>query len=167
MKFRRWFLYTVLLIAALASASELFAEITFSGQAPSPAQTLALWYRSPAENWMTSALPIGNGRFGAMIFGEVQREHIQFNDKSLWTGSKTERGAYQNFGDVYVDFPSVSRVIDYRRELDLENGIARVQYEANSVEYLREYFASFPDDVVAMRFSASVAGAVNSLPSGG
>jgi alpha-L-fucosidase 2 len=96
-----------------------------------------------------------------MIFGAVQREHIQFNDKSLWAGSQTERGAYQNFGDIYIAFPNVSEVSNYRRELDLENGIARVQYTADSVEYRREYFASFPDDVIVMRFSASVTGAVN------
>ncbi len=49
------------------------------------AQDLTLWYNKPAAEW-TSALPIGNGRLGAMIFGGVDTEHIQFNEETLWTG---------------------------------------------------------------------------------
>lgn len=45
-----------------------------------------LWYTQPAENWMMQALPIGNGKLGAMVFGGVETEHIQFNEKSLWSG---------------------------------------------------------------------------------
>lgn len=48
-------------------------------------QDLKLWYRQPAVKW-TDALPIGNGRLGAMIFGTVEKEHIQFNEETLWTG---------------------------------------------------------------------------------
>jgi len=44
-----------------------------------------LWYRQPARQW-TEALPIGNGNLGAMIFGGVREEHLQFNESSLWTG---------------------------------------------------------------------------------
>ena len=52
-----------------------------------PAQTnhLRLWYAQPAEKW-TEALPIGNGQLGAMIFGGVADERIQFNEDTLWTG---------------------------------------------------------------------------------
>ena len=50
---------------------------------PSPE---ALWYEQPAKNWMTEALPLGNGRVGAMFFGGVTREQIQFNEESLWNG---------------------------------------------------------------------------------
>jgi alpha-L-fucosidase 2 len=44
-----------------------------------------LWYRAPATNW-TGALPVGNGRLGAMIFGGVEREHLQLNEDTLWAG---------------------------------------------------------------------------------
>ncbi|WP_372756340.1 glycoside hydrolase N-terminal domain-containing protein, partial [Labilibaculum sp.] len=44
-----------------------------------------LSYEQPAQKW-TDALPIGNGRLGAMIYGGVQQEHIQFNEETLWTG---------------------------------------------------------------------------------
>lgn len=46
---------------------------------------LKLWYRQPAKEWV-EALPIGNGRLGAMIFGDVFNERIQFNEDTLWTG---------------------------------------------------------------------------------
>lgn len=44
-----------------------------------------LWYRRPAERWV-EALPIGNGRLGAMVFGGAAEERIQFNEDTLWTG---------------------------------------------------------------------------------
>ncbi|MFW0715044.1 glycosyl hydrolase family 95 catalytic domain-containing protein [Pedobacter sp. N23S346] len=44
-----------------------------------------LWYIKPAEKW-TDALPIGNGRLGAMIFAGIEDDHIQFNEETLWTG---------------------------------------------------------------------------------
>ena len=62
---------------------------------------LSLWYRAPAMKW-TEALPVGNGRLGAMIFGSVPEEHIQFNEESLWIGDEQDTGAYQNFGDLYL-----------------------------------------------------------------
>ena len=64
------------------------------------AADLTLWYQQPATNWMTQALPIGNSQMGAMIFGGIQREHIQFNEESLWIGDEQDTGAYQAFGDV-------------------------------------------------------------------
>ena len=47
--------------------------------------TLALWYSAPAQHWL-EALPIGNGRLGAMVFGEPAQEHLQLNEESLWSG---------------------------------------------------------------------------------
>lgn len=47
--------------------------------------SLRLWYKAPATKW-TEALPIGNGRLGAMIFGGVEEDRIQFNEETLWTG---------------------------------------------------------------------------------
>ncbi|MBI2512451.1 MAG: glycoside hydrolase family 95 protein [Opitutae bacterium] len=49
------------------------------------ASELCLWYRRPAAAWV-EALPIGNGRLGAMIFGGTGTERIQFNEDTLWTG---------------------------------------------------------------------------------
>ncbi len=46
---------------------------------------LVLWYQKQSEEW-TDALPVGNGRLGAMVFGGVKRERIQLNEESLWDG---------------------------------------------------------------------------------
>ena len=131
---------------------------------PQPVRQV-LWYTRPATNWMTEALPVGNGRIGAMIFGGLPVERIQFNDKTLWTGSTTERGAYQNFGDIFIDFGAAGGnnprgPVDYRRELDLDDALAKVVYKADGVTYTREYLASYPDDVIAMRFTANKKGKI-------
>jgi alpha-L-fucosidase 2 len=55
---------------------------------------LTLWYRQPAEKWV-EALPIGNGRIGAMVFGGLPRESLQINEDTLWTGQPHE---YQHEG---------------------------------------------------------------------
>lgn len=51
-----------------------------------PENKLSLWYRQPAINWETDALPIGNGLMGGMIFGGIEQERIQLNEKTLWSG---------------------------------------------------------------------------------
>ncbi|MFC1716251.1 glycoside hydrolase N-terminal domain-containing protein [Candidatus Poribacteria bacterium] len=51
---------------------------------------LGLWYRQPAQEWV-EALPIGNGRLGAMVFGGTENERIQLNEDSLWTGHPVDR----------------------------------------------------------------------------
>ena len=82
----------------------------------------ALWYRLPAADWQSQALPIGNGRLGAMLFGQPDVERIQFNEQSLWGGlnnydnalagqnddtfdtSMAGFGSYRAFGDVTLTF---------------------------------------------------------------
>lgn len=48
-------------------------------------KNLRLWYRQPAAEWV-DALPVGNGRMGAMVSGGVQYERIQVNEESIWAG---------------------------------------------------------------------------------
>ena len=47
--------------------------------------SLCLWYKQPADTW-NEALPVGNGRLGAMVFGQTDTERIQLNEESLWSG---------------------------------------------------------------------------------
>lgn len=70
---------TFLLSASLAA----FHVIAWTQPAPPP---LELWYPEPAERW-TEALPLGNGRLGAMTFGGTSRERIQLNEITLWSGA--------------------------------------------------------------------------------
>lgn len=139
-------------------------EVRLVGEASAPNQELSLWYRQPSTNWMTSSLPIGNGEFGAMVFGGVSREEIQFNDKTLWSGTPSpdgvyqhaKYGAYQNFGNIYIDnYHAAEEVSDYRRELDLERAISRVGYSCKGVRFEREYFVSNPDSLLVVRLTAS------------
>ncbi|MCH6255120.1 glycoside hydrolase family 95 protein [Puniceicoccaceae bacterium K14] len=51
----------------------------------SPDERLSLWYKQPATHW-EEALPIGNGRLGAMVYGGVSKEIIQLNEESIWAG---------------------------------------------------------------------------------
>ncbi|HEY3837045.1 MAG TPA: glycoside hydrolase family 95 protein [Bryobacteraceae bacterium] len=55
-----------------------------------PAPSPVLWYRQPATKWV-DALPIGNGRLGAMVFGGVEEEHVQLNEDTVWNGRKRDR----------------------------------------------------------------------------
>ncbi|WP_066368138.1 glycosyl hydrolase family 95 catalytic domain-containing protein [Herbidospora mongoliensis] len=167
---------------------------------------LTLWYDKPATNWESQALPIGNGALGAMIFGGVGTEQIQFNEKSLWTGGpgssgynfgnwttprptaiadvqalidtnkqmtpaqvaqrlgqgKTNFGSYQTFGDMFLDFPGApANPTDYKRSLNLNDAVAAVTYKDGDVTYKREYFASYPNNVIVGRISSDAAGKVN------
>ena len=56
-----------------------------------------MWYRKPAAKW-EEALPIGNGRLGAMVFGGVQEERIQWNEDTLWSGFPGTRIIMRLFG---------------------------------------------------------------------
>ncbi|MES2265633.1 MAG: glycoside hydrolase N-terminal domain-containing protein [Bacteroidota bacterium] len=127
------------------------------------AQDLKLWDNKPAKDWMADAYPIGNGRIGGMVFGGVEREHIQFNEISLWTGDESETGAYQAFGDLFINFPIFDTLTtNYRRELDINSSVMRIGY--NSIaKYRREYFCSFPDKVMVLHYTADKPGAYISV----
>ncbi|HHY86135.1 MAG TPA: glycoside hydrolase family 95 protein [Verrucomicrobia bacterium] len=66
-----------------AAAALLFVHL--AGATETPESNLVLWYRQPATEW-TEALPVGNGRLGAMVFGETTNELIQLNEETLWAG---------------------------------------------------------------------------------
>lgn len=81
------------------------------------------------------------------------------------TGNENAFGAYQNFGDLWLDFTegmtdSVS-VTNYRRELSLNEGLGRVYYTIGDVDFTREYIASHPDDVMMVHLTASGEGNLN------
>ena len=66
------------------------------------AEPLELWYNQPAKLW-TDALPVGNGRLGAMVFGGAGHERIQFNEQTVWTGEPHDYahpGAYKYLGRI-------------------------------------------------------------------
>lgn len=161
-------------------------------------QELKLWYDAPARQW-TDALPLGNGRLGAMVFGTPAQERIQINEETIWGGgphnnvnyaakdgldqirqalwegrrsdaqalcdqyisSKSAHGMpYQTAGSLMLDFDGITDFTDYYRELDIDRAVALTRFKANGTEYTRECFVSFPDQVIAVRLTASAKGAL-------
>lgn len=164
-------------------------------------QDAVLWYAQPAKNW-NEALPIGNGRLGAMVYGGCGREVIQLNEESLWGGYKNDANAdaaqhlpqiqqllldgkideasalsekymrsnplrirsYQTFGDLTIDFFGGRNLRikpeNYRRELNLETGVATVSYQIDGVTFTRELFCPAKEDLVALRLKADKPGAL-------
>jgi len=167
------------------------------------AEDKVLWYDKPATDWEKEALPIGNGRIGAMVFGGVASERLQVSEKSLWTGGPGSEGGYdyglpaesqattvaavgkqlldgatlepeavakklgrkmqnygdyQGFGDLLIDLETSGEPVrDYRRDLDLDTGVARVMFKQGMVGYRRNYFVSFPDQVLVARWISTAA----------
>jgi len=158
-----------------------------------------LWYRTPATNW-NEALPVGNGRLGAMVFGHPTKERIQFNEDTFWSGRPhdyTNPGAseyvekaralifdeqfaeadqlveshllgmpknmqaYQTVGDLTLSFPDQGKITNYTRELDMDEAMARVEYEHQGITFRREIFSSAPDQVIVIRLSCNQRGALN------
>ena len=130
---------------------------------------LRLWYDKPASDWQKEALPLGNGRLGGMVFGHVAKEHVQFNEDSLWTGGENPSGnyktmgGYQAFGDLYIELAGATAgssltVSDYRRELDLGRAVHTIAYARGGATYRREVFCSTPDQVMVVRLTADKPG---------
>ncbi len=92
-----------------------FFQISFSvfSQKTEKQNVLKLWYDAPATDWMTQALPIGNGYLGVMFFGDPAEERLQFSEGSLWAGGKGANEEY-NFGlrkDAYKTLPKVRALL--------------------------------------------------------
>jgi alpha-L-fucosidase 2 len=79
---------------------------------------LKLWYKQSASNW-NEALPIGNGRLGAMIFGNAKQELIQLNEGTLWSGGPTNTNS-NPFAAQYL--PEIRKALfngDYKQAEEL------------------------------------------------
>jgi alpha-L-fucosidase 2 len=88
------------LILALAWLAAQPAVASAGGQ-PQPAATV-LWYSHPAEKW-ENALPVGNGRLGAMVFGRTDEEIVQLNEDTYWSGgpySTTVKGGSRALPEI-------------------------------------------------------------------
>ncbi len=168
-------------------------------QAAPAAADFRLWYRQPAEQW-DQALPVGNGRLGAMVFGRIADETIQLNEETLWSGGPYdpvvpgayralpeirrllfsgdiaaahdlfgrtmmghpyEQMKYQPLGNLRLTFPGQEQATEYRRELDLDAAVARVEYMVDGTRFVREVFSSAPDQVIVIRISADRPGQIS------
>lgn len=154
-----------LLLPALAMASQRVYELWESEPAPNNGSN---WESTKADqkrnsydkDWEQWSYPIGNGYVGASIFGRTDSERIQITDKTLHNKGIYGNGGLTSFADVYLDF-NHKAARDYRRSLNLNEAIALVSYKQDGVAYKREYFASYPDNVVAVRLTADQKGALS------
>ncbi|MGA4845071.1 glycoside hydrolase family 95 protein [Streptomyces sp. G5(2025)] len=86
-------------VAALAAGDGGLADAVAAQESRSDTSDESLlWYAAPAEDWEREALPIGNGALGAMVFGTLTCERLQFNEKTLWTGGPGSSEGY-DFGN--------------------------------------------------------------------
>lgn len=87
---------------------------------PRSASELMLRYDEPATDWETQALPIGNGVLGAMVFGGVRIERLQFNEKTLWTGGP---GSGQGYDFGYRAGPRPDEIAEVRTLIDRDGSM--------------------------------------------
>jgi alpha-L-fucosidase 2 len=78
-------------------------------------------------------------------------------------GTRIDGGkhTYQTLGDLFLEFEGLGEITNYKRELDLRNAITTTIFESDGVNYTREVFASAPDQVIAVKISASEKGKLN------
>lgn len=94
--------------------SAIFGIIACNKTKVTNQQYLKLWYSQPATDWQSEALPIGNGFIGAMFFGGIEKEQIQFAEGTLWSGGPGSGEAY-NYGikkDAWKHLAEVRRLLD-------------------------------------------------------
>lgn len=121
----------------------LFSSLTVNGFAQS---ALKLWYDKPAATW-TEALPVGNGRLGAMVFGNIQEEFIQLNEATLWSGGPVKN----NVNPGSPEYLQPLRDALFRRDYKTADALARKMQGLFSESYMplgdlviKQSFASTP-----------------------
>ena len=75
------------------------------------------------------------------------QEEIEKNFQSVWSQ------AYMPLGDLDIDFSIKGRIKDYKRSLDIENAVSKVEFSCSRIKYKREYFASYPSKVIATKLT--------------
>ena len=173
--------FTLAIAALLQAAPKIESENWIWSDVP--AQSFNADWSIPADNvgagkgWEPEGYPVGNGRIGAMILGNAERERIALNEISLWTGGENAGGncsgysygptagrnafgSYQPFGDLLIESPGLDAPKDFVRALSLAEGIAYTSFKKDGVEYTREVFASTPQDVIAVVYRASKKGKI-------
>jgi alpha-L-fucosidase 2 len=78
--------------------------------------TIRLWYKSPAGATWENALPVGNGRLGAMVYGNVEKETIQLNEHTVWSGSPNRN----DNPDALASVPEIRKLIFEGKQKEAE-----------------------------------------------
>jgi alpha-L-fucosidase 2 len=189
--FKSFSLFALMFLMMEAKSQWLNIADKVNGHAFDP--STFMWYDKPAKQW-DEALPVGNGRLGAMIFGTVAEEKVQFNEDTYWTGGPystvvkggykylpeiqqlvfnqdskqaqllfgrhlmgypVEQQKYQSMGNIHFLFEGLKDTSSFFRWLDIETGVAGVEFSSNGIQYHREIFSSAVDSLIVIRFTAS------------
>jgi len=114
------------------------------------ADDLTLWYDKPAVKW-TEALPLGNGRMGVMMFGGVEKERLQFNEDTLWTGIPR----YYHHPEAYKSLPTIRRLLFEGKQREAERLASK---EFMSIPLRQEKYQPFGDIVLEFPDHQNAAG---------
>ncbi len=178
-----------------AQSDEIINKINNKKHDPSS----LMWYAEPASKW-EEAIPVGNGRLGAMVFGKYKEERIQLNEDTYWSGGPystvvkdgykvlpeiqkdvfegryldahnlfgrnlmgypVEQQKYQSLANLHLFFKDQDSVTNYKRWLDLQQGISSVSYTVNGINFKRDVFASATDQVIVIRLTADKPGSIS------
>ena len=130
-----------------------------------------LWWQAPGSSgsMIEQGLPVGNGRLAALASNDPSSELLMITDATLWTGGRNDElqsdgqfpygradfGSLTLLAELTVAIPDhdLGNVNDYRRTLDLAQGLVSTSYDISGVTYRRQVFASRPDDVIVLYFS--------------
>ncbi|HSH18894.1 MAG TPA: glycoside hydrolase N-terminal domain-containing protein, partial [Draconibacterium sp.] len=166
MKIKETIIKVVILLVSI------FINLNVNAQHRSQKRIYEIWDNQPAPNrgadysiikargypfdadWEAHSYPIGNGYMGANIFGRTDLERIQITDKTLTNGAPYGSGGMTNFAEIFLEFDHYD-IKNYKRSLNLNDGIFYTNYEHKGVKYSREYLANYPYNVIAIKLSAS------------
>lgn len=107
-------------------------------------RSLLLWYDHPATDWMTQALPIGNGYIGAMFYGGTKEEILQFSEGSLWSGGPGTGDRYEN-GNRRDAWKYLAQIREWLKEGRMEEADRLASRELTGLIHPVEGGASFGD----------------------
>ena len=151
-------------------ASDIPLKLWYDEEAPKINENASNPFFDGKEDngWQQWSLPIGNGYFGACVYGRTETERVQITEKTLGNPSKnmtvnsksSSFGGLNNFSETYIDFGHTD-VSNYVRYLDMKTAITGVEYTSGDVKYSREYFTSYPDKALVIRLDADTDGALS------
>jgi alpha-L-fucosidase 2 len=121
------------------------------------------------NSWERYSLPLGNGFFGANLFGRLATERVQISEPTLANPYYVPKtiprriscaSGVNNMAELLFDF-SHEGAVDYERRLSIDDAVHTVTYTYDGVTYTRTAFTSHPDRVLVMRFMASERGKIS------
>lgn len=96
------------------------------------------------QGWETQSLPVGNGYFGASVFGGAVKDRVQFTTNEF--ANVYSLGGVTSFADLYIE-SEFGETTNYERGLDLNSGVVYSFFDCNGEKIKRTAFCSYPDNV--------------------